>query len=163
MKSLISIAVVTSLALLLGACSNTPSATNSDTKKTTEPAPSMASSTKRDDTGKPENSKEAEKKGGQVVESGPYHLEFSPSKESGSTHLDFYLQKSDTHQPVANAKVTAQVTLPDATSKSLELVYDADGKHYTAKLPDTAAGDYKVTIISDITGEKVNGRFTFSQ
>ena len=162
MKSLNSIVLI-GATLLLTACNSAPSATNTDTKKSPEPASSMASSEKQNDAGKPDNRKEGENKGGQVIESGPYHLEFAPSKEAGSTHLDFYLQKSDNHQAVPNAKVTAQITLPDATSKSLELAYDADGKHYTAKLPDKAVGDYKIVILSDIGGEKVNGRFTLKQ
>jgi hypothetical protein len=59
--------------------------------------------------------------------------------------------------------VTAQVQLPNGTQKSLDLKYDADGKHYTAMLPGSAPGEYKVTILSDLNGEKVNGRFSFKQ
>ena len=101
--------------------------------------------------------------GGQVIESGPYHLEFVPTKETGGTHLDFYLQKGDTHAAISNAKVTAQVQLPDGTQKSLGLKYDPKGKHYAVMFPSTAVGEYKVAILSDMSGEKVNGRFSFKQ
>ena len=101
--------------------------------------------------------------GGQVVESGPYHLEFVPEKEATRTHLDFYLKKGNAHAIVPDAKVTAQVQLPDGTQKSLDLKYDAKDKHYTGILAAKAKGDYKVAILSEIGGEKVNGRFSFSQ
>lgn len=145
---------------LLGACgSNTPSA--STTTKPTEtaiakasPAPSMA---------QPQTKRDNSKQSGQVIESGIYHLELVPEKEENSTHLDFFLQKSDNHDPVSDAKVTAQVQLPDGTQQNLDLTYDAGGKHYTVTLPSKAAGEYKVAILSDIKGEKVNGRFSFKR
>jgi hypothetical protein len=101
--------------------------------------------------------------GGQVIESGAYHLEFVPEKEATGTHLDFYLQKGDAHAAVPDAKVTAQVQLPDGTQKSLDLKYDAKDKHYTGLLAGKAKGDYKVAILSEVGSEKVNGRFSFSQ
>jgi hypothetical protein len=101
--------------------------------------------------------------GGQVIESGPYHLEFIPGAEANGTHLDFYLQKGDNHEAISDAKVTAQIQLPDGTQETLDLEYDAAGKHYTVLLPATAAGEYKVAVLSDIGGEKVNGRFTFTK
>ncbi len=102
-------------------------------------------------------------KGGQVIESGPYHLEFVPEKEAGAAHLDFYLLKGDNHQPVPNAKVVAQVQLPDGSQKSLDMKYDPSDKHYTAKLPGAPAGDYKVAILSTVDGQKVNARYSFKQ
>jgi hypothetical protein len=105
----------------------------------------------------------SESKGGQVIESGPYHLEFVSEPETDGTHMDFYLQKGDNHEAIPNAKVTAQVQLPDGTQKSLPLSYDAEGKHYTALLPGKASGEYNVAILSDVSGEKVNGRFTFNR
>lgn len=101
--------------------------------------------------------------GGQVIESGPYHLELVTGKEATGTHIDFFLQKGDNHEPIANAKVTAQVQLPDGSQKSLDMKYSADDKHYTAILPDTVAGEYKLAVLSDVNGEKVNGRFSFSR
>ncbi len=146
--------------LLLGACSSG----NQAASNAPSAAPSAAASPSTAST----TPAQAEKpggatKGGQVVESGAYHLEFVPEKEAKGTHLDFYLQKGDNHEAVPNAKVMAQVQMPDGTQKSLDLKYDAEGKHYTVLLPGTAAGNYQVAILSDIGGEKVNGRFNFTQ
>lgn len=159
MKSLKSgLVILGSVGLIfLGACSNGNQASNSDSpttsSKETEASPEAEQS---DAAGKPQAS-------GQVVESGPYHLEFVAESEAKGTHLDFYLQRGDTHEAIPNAKVTAQVQLPDGQQKSLPLTYDASGKHYTAMLPDNAPGEYLVALTSNINGEKVNGRFTFSQ
>lgn len=101
--------------------------------------------------------------GGQVIEAGEYHLEFVPGAEANGTHLDFFLQKGDNHEAIPDAKVTAQVQLPDGSQQTLDLEYDAAGKHYTVLLPATASGEYKVAVLSDISGEKVNGRFTFTK
>jgi hypothetical protein len=137
--------------LFLGACSSgNQTASNAPSAAPTETAPS------------PESGSEASK-GGQVIESGPYHLEFVPEKAEGGTHLDFYLQKGDTHAAIPDAKVTAQVQLPDGTQKSLDLKYDADGKHYTVILPSSVDGEYKIAILSDMSGKKVNGRFSFNR
>jgi hypothetical protein len=108
---------------------------------------------------------EAEKKAGSgmVVESGAYHLELMPEKEDGATHLDLFLQKTDSHENVPNAKVSAQVQLPDGSQKSVDMTYDAEAKHYTAKLDSAAAGEYKVALQSTIGTEKVNARYTFKQ
>lgn len=100
-------------------------------------------------------------KGGQVVEAGNYHLELVPVPEAEGIHLDLYLQTGDDHAAIANAAVTAQVQLPDGTTQELPLEYDAAGEHYFAFLPSQAAGEYKVAILTDVNGEKANGRFTF--
>ena len=165
MKSLkASLIILSSVGLIfLGACGNSNQATNPDSSPTSTPAAESASPT--DNAAKIESSNQpgVAQKGGQVIESGPYHLEFVPEKEANGTHLDFYLQKGDNHEAIPNAKVTAQVQLPDGTQKTLPLTYDAEGKHYAALLPTNAAGEYKVAILCDITGEKVNGRFTFNK
>jgi len=101
--------------------------------------------------------------GGQVIESGQYHLEFVHAAEPNGTHLDFYLQSGDNHEPIPDANVTAQVQLPDGNAKTLNMDYDAAGKHYTAMLPEQASGEYKIAILSEVNGEKVNGRFAFKR
>jgi hypothetical protein len=162
MKVKKSVAVtIASLGLLfLGACSSgNQAASNAPSTAPSEAAsPSAASTT----PAKPQKHGEPTK-GGQVVEVGAYHLEFVPEKEAEGTHLDFYLQKGDNHAEVPSAKVAAQVQMPDGTQKSLDLKYDAEGKHYTVLLPGTTAGNYQVAILSDISGEKVNGRFNFTK
>ncbi len=148
--------------IFLGACGNNNQATNSDSSSTnTQPSESIAQA----DAAKTESSGHEAKplKGGQVVESGSYHLEFVPVPENDGTHLDLYLQRGDNHEAIPNAKVTAQIQLPDGTQKTLLLSYDAQGKHYTALLPEKGVGQYQVKITSDINGEKVDGRFTFNQ
>lgn len=150
---------------LLGACGSGNQTTNSTpvspaTKPIETPivktssSPSMATPATQNNT---------PQKGAQVVESGPYHLEFLPGIEADSTHLDFFLQKGDTHEAIPDAKVTAQVQLPDGTQKTLDLKYDAEGKHYAVLLPSNVAGEYKVAVLLDIKGEKVNGRFSFKR
>jgi len=84
-------------------------------------------------------------------------------KEDNGTHLDFYLQKGGNHEAIPNAKVTAQVQLPDGIQKTLPLTYDAEGKHYAALLAGKAMGQYQVKVTSEIDGEKVDGRFSFNQ
>lgn len=160
----ISLIVVGSMGVIfLGACSNGTQSTNS----TNSPGASPAQTTQNSPSASAENTKTADhpnqSEGGQVIESGSYHLEFVSELESDGTHMDFYLQKGDNHEAISNAKVTAQIQLPDGTQKSLPLTYDAEGKHYTALLPGKASGEYNVAILSDVSGEKVNGRFTFNR
>ncbi|MBD2183359.1 hypothetical protein H6S82_15265 [Planktothrix sp. FACHB-1355] len=154
--------------LLLTACSNATEGSNS----TSSPANSVAASPSQTQSSTPNTSTNEtsaksdhsqSSKGGQVVETGTYHLEFVPEKEANGTHLDFYLQKGDNHESVPNAKVTALVQLPDGTQKTLNLSYDAEGKHYAVLLPETAPGQYQVKMIADINGETVNGRFNFNK
>ena len=103
------------------------------------------------------------KKGGQVVESGAYHLELVTEKEDKGTHLDFYLQRGDNHAAIPNAKVTAQIQMPDGTQKTLPFKYDTKDQHYTALLAGNKTGQYQLKMTADIKGEKVNGRFSFKQ
>lgn len=160
------IAIATFILLSLGACSNSNQTTSSTNTSTTgsagsQPAlsPSPAASPGKTST----NTTSHGGQGGQVIESGPYHLELLTFKEANNTHIDFFLQKGDNHEPISNAKVTAQVQLPDGSQKSLSMKYDAQGKHYVTILPNTTSGEYKVAILTDINGEKVNGRFSFKQ
>lgn len=160
MRSLKSLLVVLSSVSLvfLGACGNSNQSANSEASPVATPSASAGEV-------KTETSSKAgtPQKGGQVVESGKYHLEFVPEKEATGTHLDFYVQKGDNHEAIPDAKVTAQIQLPDGTQKTLPFTYDAAGKHYTAMLPGKVAGQYQVKMLSEIKGEKVDGRFNFSQ
>ena len=99
----------------------------------------------------------------QVVESGKYHLEFVSEKGTNDTHLDLYLQKGDTHEAIANAKVTADVQLPDGKLKTIPLSYDASGKHYAAVLKEKVTGQYQVKITAKIGSEQADGRFNFDR
>jgi hypothetical protein len=137
----------------LGACSSGTQTTTSSPEAVSTAASAPASGKK------PVSMSEK----GMVVEAGAYHLELVPEKEAGETHLDLFVQKGDTHEAVPSAKVTAQVQSPDGSQKSLDMKYDAEGKHYAAKLSGAAAGEYKVTVLSEINGEKVNARYSFKQ
>jgi hypothetical protein len=153
--------------LLLGACSKeaktsdsaspnaaTPSAETLPPATTTSP---VATTTAQSSEGGKSN------KGGQVVESSKYHFEFVPEKGTSETHLDLYLQKGDTHEAITNAKVTADVQLPDGKQKTIPLSYDASGKHYAAVVNEKAAGQYQVKVTATIGADKADGRFNFTR
>ncbi|MBW4485662.1 MAG: hypothetical protein KME14_24295 [Tildeniella torsiva UHER 1998/13D] len=137
--------------LALSACGGAETATAPDTAAETPVVES------------PAEAETAATKGGQVVESGPYHLELVPAPEADGIHLDLYLQTGDTHEAIADATAVAQVQLPDGTQQEIPMEYDAEGEHFFAFLPSQAAGDYKTVIQTDIKGEKVNARFNFSK
>ncbi|GAP99772.1 hypothetical protein [Leptolyngbya sp. NIES-2104] len=101
--------------------------------------------------------------GGQVVETGEYHLEFLTHKADNGVSLDFMIGKGEAHTPVTTATVTAQLQLPDGTQQALDMKYDAGEKVYKAILPKAIAGEYNVAILSDIEGKKMNSRFSFKQ
>ncbi len=158
MKTLKSFLIVAGSAglLFLGACS-------SGGNQASAPANSPAVSNSPAASSSPSANHDADHKagGGIVVESGAYHLELKPEKEGNETHLDLFVQKGDNHEAISNAKVTAQVQLPDGSQQSVPMTYDVGGKHYTGKLPSAAAGEYKVAVQSEIGSEKVNARYTF--
>lgn len=162
----------------LGACSGSNQAANSENKsasitETAAKTETVAKNNHSENDGHSHNQNNAQdhsedgkgehSHGGQVIESGQYHLEFVAEPEDDGNHLDFYLKKGEKHNTVSDAKVTAQIQLPDGSQKSLPLTYEAKEQHYHAVLSEKAAGDYKVAILSDINGEKVNGRFTFKR
>jgi hypothetical protein len=161
--------VLLSLGLILGACASgteqtATTATSESPAAPPETSPTAAfpaSPTPSDQANAAHDTSAS--KGGQVVEAGPYHLELVTLKESSGVHLDFYLQKGDSHEAIPDATVKGQIQLPDGTQKTVDFEYDPAGEHYFATLSDTATGEYNVAILTDIKGEKVNGRFNFSQ
>lgn len=142
--------------LLLGACNNSNQVSTENSPTASTPTEKVVPAAKTD-------SKHGASKGGQVVETGKYHLEFVPEKEANQTHMDLYLQTGDNHETVPNAKVTAQVQLPDGKQNTIPFTYDASDKHYTAILTEKASGQYQVKISADVKGEKVDGRFSFNR
>ncbi|TYQ25311.1 hypothetical protein PseudUWO311_16005 [Pseudanabaena sp. UWO311] len=180
LKSLKSLTIVSSLICLIAiaACSSpTPetkpappnpiqtSANPSASTKATAPKSSDKNSDQASDKPNDKTSENHGKanQGGQVVEVGAYHLELVSINEDGGVHIDLFLQNGSDHSPIPDAKVSAQVQLPNGTKKSLDMPYKADGKHYGALLSETIAGEYKVVILSEIKGEKINGRFAFKR
>ncbi len=174
LQSLKSLTLLSGLIIAIVACSSptpetksspsnpilTPANTSEPTKATAPKNIDKASEKPSDKTnendGKPNQ-------GGQVVEVGAYHLELVSINEDGGVHIDLFLQNGSDHSPIPDAKVSAQVQLPNGTKKSLDMPYKEDGKHYGALLSETIAGEYKVVILSEIKGEKINGRFTFKR
>ncbi|MGH7997945.1 MAG: hypothetical protein ACREPR_00545 [Brasilonema sp.] len=144
---------------LLGACSNANQAANTENS----PATSSSSTQFSASPAAKAEGQHGESHGGQTVETGTYHLEFVPEKEANRTHMDFYLQKGDNHEAIPDAKVTAQVQLPDGKQKTVPFTYDAKDKHYTGLLSEKATGEYQVKMTAEVKGEKVNGRFSFNR
>ncbi|WP_250124767.1 hypothetical protein [Chroococcidiopsis sp. CCMEE 29] len=163
-----SLLFVGSLGLVfLGACSNGTQVTNPKNNSAASPSETASETTSQPSKNQGNQVSATghsnENQGGQVIESGKYHLELIALPESNGTHLDFYLQEGANHKAIPNAKVTAEVQSPTGSQKTLNLTYDAAGKHYAALLPEQTPGEYKVVVLSEINGEKVNGRFTFKR
>jgi hypothetical protein len=148
--------------LLLGACSQ-GTKTNDSASTTATPQSETTTPATMTKTMAEGQSHMSPKKGGQVVESGKYHLELVPQKEGSSTHLNFYLLQGDNHQIVPNAKVTADLQSPDGQQKTLTFSYNAKDKHYTTLVNEKAAGQYQVKIAATVGSEKIDGRFNFDR
>jgi hypothetical protein len=144
--------------VLLTACTNSNKAANTENipASSSNPQPSASPILKAE-------GQHGKSHGGQIVETGAYHLEFVPVKEANGTHLDLYLQRGDNHEAIPNAKVTAQIQLPDGTQKTVPFTYDAKGKHYAGLLKEKINGQYQVKVNADIQGKKVDGRFNFNR
>ena len=165
MKSLSSGIIVLASAglLLLGGCgkeTKTGDAASTSAVPSAETKPITTASKPADRMAK---SHMAPRKGGQVVESGKYHLELVPEKEASGTHLDFYLLQSSNHEIMPNAKVTADIQLPDGKLKTVPFGYDASGKHYAAVVSEKASGQYQVKITATVGSEQIDGRFKFDR
>ena len=100
---------------------------------------------------------------GSVVEYGGYRFEFGSEKKATGTHLYLNLQKKDKEESVPNAKVTAQVELPNGKQQTLPLKYDAKGKHYAVVFPSKQPGQYPVNMTAIINGVKVDSTIIFDQ
>ncbi|GBO51672.1 hypothetical protein APA_913 [Pseudanabaena sp. lw0831] len=172
LKSLKSLTISSGLIgiIAIAACSSpTPETKTAAPNPIPTPAntsePTKATATKNSDKAndKPSGNNGKANQGGQVVEVGAYHLELVAINEDGGVHIDLFLQNGSDHSPIPDAKVSAQVQLPNGSKKTLDMPYKTDGKHYGALLSETVAGEYKVVILSEIKGEKINGRFAFKR
>jgi hypothetical protein len=165
MKSLSSgIMIVASAGLLLlGGCGKETKTADSTSTSSAPSAETKPTATETKPMDGMEKSHMAPRKGGQVVESGKYHLELVPEKEASATHLDFYLFQGDKHEIMPNARVTADVQLPDGKLKTVPFKYDASGKHYAAVVSEKASGQYQVKITATVGSEQIDGRFKFDR
>ena len=143
--------------LLLVACNKGDQASDTNSNSASSPVASQPASSA------PAAAPATATKGGQVVESGAYHFEFLTEKKATGTHLYLYLQKKDKKEPVPNAKVTAQVQLPNGKQQTLALKYDAKGKRYAVVFPSKQPGQYPVNMTVIINGVKVENRIVFNQ
>ena len=167
-RLLINIGMAALVATTIAACSSsTPTEeTKSDSSKSdakTELVKTDSGAAKKDDGKQKESDhKHDGTEGhahGETVEVDGYNLELSQHKEGKVTHLDLSLKRGEKREPVTDAKVTAQIQLPDGSSKRLDLAYKPDKKVYAADITDFSAGSYKVAVLSDVSGKKVNARF----
>ena len=135
---------------MLGACSK-------GGEKVADTAVSpMTSAAHSGEQGKPHH-------GGTTIETNGIHLEMLPAKEADKTQLNLYVDQGEHHEPIPNAKIVAQVQTPDGKQQSLDMKYADADKRYTVALPGKIAGKYQVKIMADISGKKIDGRFTFDR
>jgi hypothetical protein len=159
--------------ILLGACSSGDKAAKTESTTASSP-PAIApktESTPKDTEKHAEGDGHKEGKdghkeeghGGQVVQTGKYHVELKPDLDKDSIHLDTKLH-GEQEKEIITAKLIAQIQLPDGTSKTLPVLYNMAEKQYTGKLAASKAlGDYKVVIQADVNGDKFNSRFSFKR
>lgn len=159
----LSLITVLGLGLSIGACgggSETTSSSSSPSPEMSSPSPTPTMEA-ADSVTNAEPS-DGHGQGGQVVETGKYHLELLVGQEPAGLHIDFYVQEGLNHDPVPDAQVVGQLQLPDGGQRTLDFQYSDADKHYTAYLTEAPAGEYRLVVLTDIRGEKVNGRFTFT-
>jgi hypothetical protein len=150
--------LIVGAAMLLASCSSTEQAAQSPSSNAViDSATSTAPTVKSAAPALKSN------KGGQVVESGKYHLELVPEKSANETHLDLFVQKGDDHQAIADAKVSGEIQFPDGKQKPVTFSYDQEGQHYVAIVSGKDTGAYQLKVTAAIGGDKADGRFSFDR
>ncbi len=99
----------------------------------------------------------------QIFTSGPYHLELIAESKGHGVNLYFHLESNTSYEPILGAKVTALVQMPTGNQETLNLQYEAEGEHYVGSLETQAKGEFRVTIMTDINGEKVSTNYSFNR
>jgi hypothetical protein len=141
-------------AILLASCSSGEQAAQVPANEAKEPSVAETKISGKEPTSK---------KGGQVVESGKYHLELVPEKSANETHLDLFVLNTTDHQAIAGAKVSGEIQSPDGQVKPITFNYDAEGKHYTGIVPGKTTGAYQLKVTATIDSNKADGRFSFNR
>lgn len=115
------------------------------------------------DDGHEHSEHELHSKGGQVIESDPYHIELVTKPNDDGIQLNLHLLHEAEEQVITNAQVTANVQQPDGEQQTVKLVYESAEESYTGLLAAQATGQYDLVVQIDIGGEKINGRFSIEQ
>lgn len=115
------------------------------------------------DDGHEHSEHELHSKGGQVVESDPYHIELVTEPKDDGTQLNLYLLHEAEERVISDAQVTANVQQPDGEQQTVKLVYEPAEEGYTGLLTAKATGQYDLVVQTDIGGEKINSRFSIEQ
>ena len=112
-----------------------------------------------------DHSKDEEKhsKGGQVVESDPYHIELVTEPKDDGTQLNLYLLHEAEERVITDAQVTANVQQPDGEQQTVKMVYEPAEEVYTGLLAAKATGQYDLVMQTEIGGEKINSRFSIEK
>ncbi|KAI9130099.1 hypothetical protein [Acaryochloris sp. CCMEE 5410] len=115
------------------------------------------------DDGHEHSEHELHSKGGQVVESDPYHIELVTKPKDDGTQLNLYLLHEAEERVITDAQVTANVQQPDGEQQTVKLVYEPAEEGYTGLLTAQATGQYDLVVQTDIGGEKINSRFSIEK
>lgn len=164
MKSLMKLSVLAIGIAIMTGCSSPSTSTNPQAISASSSATPSAPQATKSDSEKKSGDGHDHKEGAnhtEAVKVGDYSMELESHKEGDELHFDFHLHKGK--DEVMGAKVTAQLQMPDGSQKSMEMPFDAKEKAYVAKLENSAAGEYKVAVLTDLKGEKMNARFTIKQ
>ncbi|WKT81009.1 MULTISPECIES: hypothetical protein [unclassified Thermosynechococcus] len=62
---------------------------------------------------------------------------------------------------MGTATVTADIETLTGDRVTLPMTYTPEDKHYTARLANPVAGDYRIVLLSTINGQPINSRFRF--
>ena len=112
------------------------------------------------DDGHGHSEQELHSRGGQVVESDPYHIELVTKPKDDGTQLNLYLLHEAEDRAITDAQVTTNIQQPNGGQQTVKLVYEPAEKSYTGLLTAQESGQYDLVVQADINGEKVNSRFS---
>jgi hypothetical protein len=156
--------LTTALLVVAAACNNTsptPDASQSTTSGSPSPSGSVAASNSASPS--PSDSAAASNNNPNAIESDGIQLVFSPSTEANQTHVDVFVQKVGSREPIPTAKITMQVQTPNGQTQNIPVKYDAAGKHFGGVVPGAAAGQYQVKVSAVVDGKTLDGRFSFNR
>ncbi|CCQ57769.1 MULTISPECIES: hypothetical protein [Crocosphaera] len=86
----------------------------------------------------------------QVIKSGEYTLKLVTVPSDKGVHIAFYLLEGEANKQVKTAQVQGQLQLPNGEQKAIPLNYEAERNHYHG-------------MLSELNGEKINGKFSFQR